>query len=60
MSLALDDGEVTDLLEYTISNRAVVARKLESFIVPFGNSGIPEAILEACKTQDLDIDILGF
>ncbi|KAH8886002.1 hypothetical protein GQ53DRAFT_750837 [Thozetella sp. PMI_491] len=54
------DDEVTDLLEYTISNRAVVASKLERIVVPEGDSrGVPASIVEACKAQGVRLDIIG-
>lgn len=54
------DEEVTDLLEYTIQNRAVVAAKLGRIIAPAGDrGGPPKAIVEACKAQNVRLDIIG-
>ena len=54
------DDEVTDLLEYMIRNKAVVARALERMIVPQSEAGdVPSSIVEACKSQGLRMDIIG-
>jgi hypothetical protein len=54
------DDQVTDLLEYTILNRKIVAGNLENIIIPDGDSlPVPPAIIEACKSTGLQLDIIG-
>ncbi|KAK1766635.1 hypothetical protein QBC33DRAFT_541618 [Phialemonium atrogriseum] len=54
------DEEVTELLEYTILNKSVMARNLERIIVPEGDTGrVPKVIVEACKAAGLQLDVIG-
>jgi hypothetical protein len=54
------DDEVTELLEYTLRNKDIIASKLETMIVIEGDEGgVPKEIIEACKSAGLKLEIIG-
>ncbi|KAI0130279.1 F-box domain-containing protein [Xylariales sp. AK1849] len=54
------DEEVTELLEYTIQNKAAIAAKLQTLVVVGGEEGeVPSAVIAACKSSNLQLDIIG-
>ncbi len=54
------DDEVTDLLLYTVQNKEIIAGKLKTMIVVEGDDRrIPEELVEACKSNKLQLDIIG-
>ncbi|ELQ37501.1 hypothetical protein ACKVWC_004400 [Pyricularia oryzae] len=54
------DEEVSDLFLNAIENKKVMARNLKSLIVVEGEDRrIPKELIEACKSQDIKLDIIG-
>jgi hypothetical protein len=54
------DEVVTDLLAMTIQTKNIIARKWKSMIVMANDDGkVPQEIIDACKEQGLDLDIMG-
>lgn len=53
------DAEVTDLLEYTLQINETTHGNLKTMIVVEGDSGVPKQIVEACKSGNVKLDIIG-
>ncbi|KAH9909264.1 F-box domain-containing protein [Xylariomycetidae sp. FL2044] len=53
------DEEVTELLTYTIQNKSIIAEAWKTMIIVEGDHRVPQEIIDACKSQDLQLDIIG-
>jgi hypothetical protein len=53
------DEEVTELLDYTLQNREIIARNLKTMIVIEGDRGVPKEIVAACQTGNVRLEIIG-
>lgn len=47
--------EIVDLLQYTIENKAILARKWTHLVVGGGEEHLPARIVEACEKFDIQI-----
>ncbi|KAI1847092.1 hypothetical protein JX265_012905 [Neoarthrinium moseri] len=54
------DEEVNDLLLFTVQSMGIIGRKLKTLVVVEGEDRpISEELIEACKSQDFSLDIIG-
>ncbi|KAH6648807.1 hypothetical protein BKA67DRAFT_575862 [Truncatella angustata] len=53
------DGEVTELLEYTLQVANVTNSKLKTMVVVPGDNGVPKEVAAACKMGGVRLDIIG-
>lgn len=49
------DEEITDLLHYTIENKAILARKWTHLVVDGGEESLPSKLVEACEQYDIQV-----
>ncbi|KAK7954117.1 hypothetical protein PG996_015003 [Apiospora saccharicola] len=53
------DDEVTELLLYLLQTKSIVATTWKHFIVVEGEKGVSQDVIDACKSQNLRLDIIG-